>query len=53
MCALDDTIALQEVVIKNLSIVGCYTMSELLFLIRRIVVHLSVGSSRHISSWTA
>jgi hypothetical protein len=53
MCALDDTIALQEVVIENLSIVGCYTMSELWFLIHRIIVHLSVGSSRHISSWTA
>jgi hypothetical protein len=53
MYAFDDTIALQEVAIEDLSVVGCYTMSELWFLICRIVVYLSVGSSRHISAWTA
>jgi len=51
MYALDDTAALQEAVIEDLSIVGCYAMSELC----RVIVHLSVGSSIHIfiSSWTA
>jgi len=51
MYALDDTVALQEAVIEYLSVVGCYTMSELC----RVIVYLSVGSSRHIyiSSWTA
>jgi hypothetical protein len=31
MYALDDTIALREVVIEDLSIVGCYTMSNALW----------------------
>jgi hypothetical protein len=47
MYAVDDTIALQEVVTEDLSLEGCYTMSELWFLICRNVVHFSVGSSRH------
>jgi len=51
MYALDDTVALQEAVIEDFSIVGCYGISELC----RVIVHLSVGSSSHtyISSWTA
>jgi hypothetical protein len=53
MYAVDVTIALQEVVTEDLNLEGCYTMSELWFLICRNVVHLSVGSSRRISSWTA
>jgi hypothetical protein len=48
MYALDDTIALQEVIIEDFSIVGCYAMSELWFLVHMIIVHLSVGSSRDI-----
>jgi len=49
MCALDDTVALQEAVIEGLGIVGCYAMSELC----EVIVRMSVGSSRHISTWTA